>query len=291
MQDAIGTQNYSYQSFKEILSMAADVASIVGIIGIAIALVSLYVAYKDHIKGQKRKSLENAVLLSKIYLEELLDNISFISSVFSASNMQEHLHSNLDIDRLEDLDFSLIELQELYSGNALSDIEEELDNIDPINVVACSEMLKLNSFDEYKTSISFDKNTKKLYVEDHIKNLVISEFKSCIENTLNKLEWFAMNFTTEIADEKAVYQSLHQTYISGVQQLYYFISKNNHNYHDKVYTNIASLYNLWIKRINETSSKEDKVIEDMNIRKRLNEIQIQEDAKDKRKDLQHHSKL
>lgn len=54
-----------------------------------------------------------------------------------------------------------------------------------------------------------------------------------------------------LADEEMLYQSLHQTYISQVRLLYFYICVNNTTNEDNVYTNLIWLFNVWKTRLKE----------------------------------------
>lgn len=68
---------------------------------------------------------------------------------------------------------------------------------------------------------------------------------------MNDLEYFAMNFTHGLADETAVYSSLHQIYIEVMQLLYYQISQMNDSLGEKYYTNAIELYKTWKGKIDK----------------------------------------
>ena len=75
------------------------------------------------------------------------------------------------------------------------------------------------------------------------------EFIHEVTRLLNNLEWFAMSCRYGLADEKMLYQSLHQTFLSHIWLLYFYICKSNFNNEDKLYTNIIWLFNLWKDRL------------------------------------------
>ena len=78
---------------------------------------------------------------------------------------------------------------------------------------------------------------------------VLRRYGNCIvSEVLNRLEYFAMHFEHNTADETVVYQSLHQTYINLIQLLYFEISCKNSKGHKKYYTNVIGLYNKWFER-------------------------------------------
>lgn len=66
-----------------------------------------------------------------------------------------------------------------------------------------------------------------------------------------------MNCKYGLADEELLYQSLHQTYISTVWLLYFFISHENENNEDKLYTNVCWLFLKWRDRLMEIRDRKE----------------------------------
>ena len=73
-------------------------------------------------------------------------------------------------------------------------------------------------------------------------------FGSLVFRVLNNMEYFALHFTHNVADQSVVYKSLHQTYIDLVQMLYYNIAVKNPLSPSKYYTNVIELYEIWHDR-------------------------------------------
>lgn len=68
---------------------------------------------------------------------------------------------------------------------------------------------------------------------------------SIVTNMLNDMEYFAMHFSHETADDTVVYQSLHQTYLEIVHTVYYCIANVNKQGQSQYYTNLTELYKKW----------------------------------------------
>ena len=96
--------------------------------------------------------------------------------------------------------------------------------------------------------------------ETENKRLVLNSFGSeVISKALNNLEYFAFNFTHNVADESVIYQSLAPTYIDLVELLYYLIAQaNDPNVAVNYYTNVTELYSIWKKRQSEQQEKIDR---------------------------------
>ena len=80
---------------------------------------------------------------------------------------------------------------------------------------------------------------------------------------LNKLEYIAMNFVSDIADDEIVYNSLHQLFFSYVELNYFYIAALNSNgKKDKFYMNIIELYKKWkTKYIKDLIAEKNKIKE------------------------------
>ena len=85
------------------------------------------------------------------------------------------------------------------------------------------------------------------------------KYNDTVLDTLNKLEWFAMHFTNNIAESNTVYQSLHQLYLKTIISHYIDISNKNKTGHEKYYVNLIDLYNSWNKTKLKFKKKSDKL--------------------------------
>lgn len=86
------------------------------------------------------------------------------------------------------------------------------------------------------------------------------KFGTLICDTLNRLEYLCMYIATNVADEKYIYNSLHQQFMSAIALLYFEISTPNIDDKDKYYTNIIHVYNLWKNKYIKATEKQDKLI-------------------------------
>ncbi|WP_053028143.1 hypothetical protein [Staphylococcus haemolyticus] len=90
-------------------------------------------------------------------------------------------------------------------------------------------------------------------------NTMWKKYNDTVLDTLNKLEWFAMHFTNNIAESNTVYQSLHQLYLKTIISHYIDISNKNKTGHEKYYVNLIDLYNSWNKTKLKFKKKSDKL--------------------------------
>ncbi len=87
------------------------------------------------------------------------------------------------------------------------------------------------------------------------------ELRGTICETLNNLEYMCMYISTGVADEKYIYNSLHQQFLKAIALLYFEISKVNIDNKDKYYTNIIQVYNIWKNKYIKAEEKEKKLKE------------------------------
>ena len=85
-----------------------------------------------------------------------------------------------------------------------------------------------------------------------------------IMETLNELEYISMYISTNVADEKYIYNSLHQQFFKAISLLYISISLINTDVKDKYFTNIIKVLDIWKKKYIKHEKKE------MKFKKKLN---------------------
>lgn len=116
-------------------------------------------------------------------------------------------------------------------------------DIDELNTIYSSE--DINSYKELISKCNSE-----------LKGLRISNI---INVTLNNLEHMCMNIVTKVADEKYIYNSLHQQFIRVINLLYIHISLTNIDNKNKYYTNIIYVYNIWKNKYIKAEEKEKKL--------------------------------
>lgn len=230
--------------YGKIISIFLENASyLANIIICVLTILTVYVAYNSFQDSKQRRSKEKAVDLARMYQNEILSELSFITNVLDVSKMGKELKDTFPASKMEQFDQK--ELEEILGGQAeVIELEKKLDEISPrsiliVKIMSTTDADLLCHLVDCLGSSELDKNTKLA-----IKN----EWLISRSNLLNSLEWFSMNFITGTASEKDVYQSLHQTFISAVGQLYFFISNNNDCSSRKFFTNTIELYKLWKER-------------------------------------------
>jgi len=92
-----------------------------------------------------------------------------------------------------------------------------------------------------------------------LKMKITTGFTDITLRTLNKCEYFAMSFNVNLADDKVVYQSLHQVLLRVIRLLYPMICDFNKNtIADHYYDNVIQLYNRWSNMYEQQCAKARK---------------------------------
>lgn len=234
---------------------------------VVITLVSVAIAFFSFQHSKKRKKVAKAVELVKYYQENILTESAYIEIALENSEFQNISKKCFVYNEIEN--FNLEELERLLKKYdkkiSVDDVTTKFNNIDAENIIKASYTLENKCFGDmmYNAKIIFDENAEQVR-KDAAKFNVHLELTTRVSDLLNTLEWFSMNFTSGIADPETVYQSLHQTFLAIVQQLYFFLSFKNTEQHSKYYTNIISLYILWSEKERKVKAKEKAISEKAN---------------------------
>lgn len=230
---------------------AQIVASLTVLIGGVIGVWQYYLASKDSIRNVAILRVQKAVDLSNYYKDNILVYTAPIDYVFENSGLKEIFDSSHSYNLV---DFDTTELKKIYSDSQKDKLKKLQQSPKFVNAV-----LTANAIYNLGLNIppqSIGKNKDNSMVLTYNSSIVAGAFmRKLIIGALNNMEYFAMNFNHNIADESVVYQSLHQSYIDMVNQLYYFIAALNTDPSDKYYTNVIQLYKTWIDEKEKQSDK------------------------------------
>lgn len=247
-----------------------------GAIATAITLIYMTIQIKlqkkdieINLEYQKReKSLEMCR-----YYENLMDDIFDIHFLFQTHWKKSNIVANFIMEK-----FTKDEILKTHNEaevEIMKDVPTEIMLENYFNKNLNLENIRVfNTFRDrnYKmfSNKDFEKNDndkkilmKKLNTELLIQEVLVqNETDKKLNGVLNKLEFFAMSFISGIADERVVYQSLHQSFFTTIGFFYPRIcSINSKGGKDKFYTNIIELYNIWKKREKEQEKVEEELQE------------------------------
>lgn len=250
------------------------------ILSVAFIGYQAYLAKNDYKEKNRRASIEKAIDMSKFYADNILSNFAYINTIYKNAGMRDI------IEKIELVDMVLFTADELKSILSSEDIDKYnaiFDNIPTSILLSARQHLNgTNMVHVFDDMIQFETE-----VNPRIKIAISAncqkEFDSILFSTMNYLEYFAMSFNDEIADETTVYQSLHQTFITLVKINYFFIAERNINEHDKYYTHIIDLFTTWKAKYFEDRQEEkckEEEIEFIKVKAELDQEAIRLKAKE-----------
>ena len=207
----------------------------------------------NYITSKRRSCTEKAIDIAKIYSEEIIKNISYITLVldFAGIDIKNKLKSNHLVNFTKD--------EFLESGLQESDFDDLFIKIHKggkLDILISNRALILSP--NYNDNLIVKLDLTKNGSIEALTSILHNEFVSLVMKILNTLEYMAMCLNSGIADETVIYQSLHQTFIKLIKYLYFYIAKLNISGCDKYYTNITVLYNLWNSRYIDFHEQENQ---------------------------------
>ena len=248
--------------FPEILYYSSQIiTSIFVISGVVIAVWQYYLSCKSAQTDLALQQVQRAINLSEYYKDNILDYIPAISYIFEEIGVAPILKKlkltqlkNFDKNELEDL-LSPNDIEILKSSQYSNKFFEAVVNANAIynlNMKFLTKKIKQQQDGKEIDAIAIDNNS-----------IAISFFSDLLNKILNNMEFFALHFSHNTADESVVYQSLHQSYFELIQLLYYYISVQNENPSYKFYTNVIELFHKWMnakdKQKNEFSKNSNSI--------------------------------
>lgn len=138
-------------------------------------------------------------------------------------------------------------LYDFFSKFNISDIVDKID------------FCKLENFDIKELKTLYSEIDIINYVDRINENDPEFEIRDKICNTLNTLEYMCMYISSEVANEKYIYNSLHQQFLRTIALLYFEISLANTDNKDKYYTNIIHVYNIWKNKYIDAMEEEKEI--------------------------------
>lgn len=228
--------------FPEILYYSSQIiTSIFVISGVVIAVWQYYLSSKSTKTDLEIQQVQRAIDLSEYYKDNILKFYPAIKYIFRQTGIDEIVNT-LRIDQLHD--FDIHELHTLFSPDQINKLKE-IQESDTFSKKALEASIIYGLSESNKFT-----NTSNTVIIAYISNMT--------DSLLNNMEFFALHFTHQTADESVVYQSLHQTYLDIVHDMYYDIAERNNDPTSKFYTNIISLFNIWRNKKSTQNSERSK---------------------------------
>lgn len=230
---------------------------------IVTALWSMY----QYAKNVSRKQQEKASIIAKSFSEKLTTKCSLICAVIRKSELYDFLQLKYK-NYASFKTFTTDEIRLIYDDDDfIEKYKNKKENVD-LNVIYYRILDSFTSFNKFSTLTA----NNKTYTVEEAKKLFDSEysylpfkFEILISDVLNELEYLCMELSSQAADSKYVYQSLHQVFLRTLRSLAVEVAmSNNNNYTDKYYTNTIHIYNYWTQLYISNSNKEKKKKEQIN---------------------------
>lgn len=230
--------------YLEVLYYSTQIASSLFVTaGVIIAVWQYYLSSKSAKTDLEIVQVQRAIDLSEYYKDNILKYFPAIHYIFSSTGISE-IFEGIRIDEM--VDFDSHELNKLLTPTQINKLKDiQFTDIFLKAVIEANDIYGLNlhfvSFEAENETEGYSAKIK------HIdKTSLIAAFMSNLLNAvLNNLEYFALHFRHQTADESVVYQSLHQSYLQIIPYLYYYIAKHNTNSSNKLYTNVVWLFGKW----------------------------------------------
>ena len=228
-------------------------------------VTALWSAYQ-YTKNVSRKQQEKASIIAKSFSEQLTIKCAIICTVIKNSELYDFLE--LDSKSYESFKtFNTNEIRAIYNDDDFVEKYKELKSKVDLNTIYYRLLDSFTSFEKFEDITSQNKT----YTVEEAQKLFDSEysylpfkFNILVSNVLNELEYLCMELSSQAADSKYVYQSLHQVFLRTLRSLAIEIAiSNNNNYTDKYYTSTIHIYNYWtqlyVNNLNKEKKKKEKV--------------------------------
>lgn len=207
--------------FEQISIQQANREFWLNVIVALITFISAILVYLDYRNRKNKERAEKSINIAEEFAQSIIPKISILFKHYESIKLMDIVNT---VKFINFSDFDTDEMKELYSKEDIK---------------------------KYK-QISARNNTFKINEQ----NIELSGFVTTI---LNELEHMCMYITTKVADEKYIYNSLHQQFFKAISTVYLNICITNTNDKDKYYTNIIAVFNLWKKKYIKATKKEKRI--------------------------------
>lgn len=224
-----------------------------------VAVVSAVIAFCAYKLQRKSLRKQNACAVAERYAKEFLPRIRYFHKVLEVTGNSAISHKFRGFSA-----FTEKELTELLQ-NAESSISDYTSTLAKIN----EDQLKAAFAFSGCSEIVVSRHNALITVAKEQPEMLSASLYKCILDMLNELEAIAILLRYNIADEKLIYQSLHQTILSEMQNWYFFVSDQNRNDQDRYFGNLIWLYNTWNKRKIDDENSINRILSFRSKAKRL----------------------
>lgn len=232
--------------FLQISALTAQIISAIFVIaGVVVGVWQYYIASRSYATNLAKERIEKAIKLSEYYKDNVLPLYTAINFIFQRSGVS----SLLEKAKSENMkNFNANEIKNVIDEKTHDEIKK-MNNSEKFaeSILLADRIYGLNLrllSVKRKTTVASEVEEKR---SEKQRQLVAVTFASdVVSKILNNLEYFAFNFTHNVADESVIYQSIAPTYIKLVECLYFSIAEVNvTNSANTYYTNVTELYLTW----------------------------------------------
>lgn len=269
---------------QKLMLHVSFVQTIINIILLVVTVISVFCAFRAYRHQKLRSKKEAACSLAKYYANNIIPRINFLVGVLTISGFEEKVYKAFPLDVIKDSNFNEAVAITKDEKEVLR-LAQDLSSIDPRAIY--NEKIRTAKTVEERHSLAHEYTVWEKDQSGNIStvkfvhtNILQDELMATVQELLNDLEWFSMNFHYNLADEQLLYQSLHQSFISNVWLLYIYIALCNKPGSGKFYTNTIWLFLLWRDRLRQLQSQSLKEQDERN--EKIKEMEAQQAAlKDK----------
>lgn len=219
------------------------VSGIFVVSGVVIAVWQYYLSSKSTKNNLEMIQVQRAIDLSEYFKDNILRYYPAINYIFKKTKILSILET-VKLDQLKD--FDVHELETLYSKQQIEELQAiQYSNDFLMAVLEANDIYGLNLNIVATETVGFNGHGKEITLKVNKNSIAVAFMSNLINATLNNMEYFALHFQHNTADESVVYHSLHKAYLEIVMYLYYYIAKLNNDSTDKLYTNVIWLFKEW----------------------------------------------
>lgn len=245
-------------SFLENLCYATQIVSSIFVVGgVVIAVWQYYLTSQSAKTTLQVTQVQRAIDLSEYYKDNILKYTPAIYYIFDTTGITEIL----DVIMTKDIkDFDVHELNKMFTPMQIERLKT-IQNSDIFfkAIMEANDIYHLDFKFHMQTIEQEECGAKIQRVVINKNAIVVAYISNLVNRVLNNLEYFALHFRHQTADESVVYQSLHQSFLGLIPYLYYYIAKQNNDSTSKLYTNVIWLYLKWKnKKENQDADRSEK---------------------------------
>lgn len=234
-----------------------------------VTVVSAIYAIRAYQHQKQRAKKEAGCKLARIYADVVLSKYKLVNEVMEKTKLLDFIRDLFPMNAISLFSYSEMSGFVEKADCSIDDVKTKMRTFDPL-IILDAKLVQTKVPDEVRslqeTFSEYDPATHQR-IPKH-EEILLSQFSAAMADLMNTLEWFAMYCRYGLADEEIIYQSLHQTYLSMVWLLYFYISSNNTSNENKYFTNVIWLFERWRDRLNEQTdlTKQDQQKADAQIR-------------------------